>query len=63
MPMMLVYGAHELDEARMDDAKAFFGQLKHPGRSLVVMDGGGHAVLLEKPHRRWHQTVLDFFAD
>lgn len=63
MPVMLVYGAHELDEVRMDDAMAFFGQLKHPGRSLVVLAGGGHAVLLEKPHRRWQQTVLAFFVD
>ena len=63
MPVMLLYGAHEVDEVRLEDATAFFSQLKHPGRSLVVLEGGGHAVLLEKPHRRWQQTVLAFFAD
>jgi pimeloyl-ACP methyl ester carboxylesterase len=63
MPVMLLYGEHELGPARFDDSLTFFEQLAHPGRAFMVLEGGGHAVLLEKPHLRWQQAVLAFFAN
>ncbi len=62
MPVMLLYGEHEVDSARLDDATAFLNLVGSTGKSLVILEGGGHAVLLEKPHRRWQQTVLAHFA-
>jgi pimeloyl-ACP methyl ester carboxylesterase len=39
----------------------FFGKLKTADKSYVCLPEGGHAILLEKGHRRFQQTVLAFF--
>ena len=63
MPVLLLYGEHEVDERRLGDGRAFFGKLPNPHKSFVILGGGGHAILLEKPHRRWQDTVHAFFAE
>tara|TARA_R110002096_G_scaffold436038_1_gene665739 strand:- start:2200 stop:3171 length:972 start_codon:yes stop_codon:yes gene_type:complete len=63
MPVMLSYGAHEVNDARLEDGLAFYRKLPHAERSFNILEGGGHAILLEKPHRRWQRSIIDFFRD
>ncbi len=39
----------------------FFGRLKSADKSYVVLPDGGHAILLEKGHRRFQEVVRGFF--
>jgi len=47
--------------SRPEEMLEFFGKLKTADKSYVCLPEGGHAIHLEKGHRRFQQTVLAFF--
>jgi pimeloyl-ACP methyl ester carboxylesterase len=61
MPTLMIFGEHELYPGRLADACDFFEQLAARHKRLLVLPGGGHAILLEKPHRAWQDEVRRFF--
>ena len=63
MPCMLVVGEHEMNDARMADLTKFFRELGTNHKRFLVLPGGGHAILLEKPHVRWQNEVRRFLEE
>ncbi len=62
MPLLMLYGEHEVDEGRSEDYEGFLSKVPHAKKSAKVLPGGGHAILLETPHRLWQNTVIEFFS-
>lgn len=60
---MLIFGEHELNSARMEDMGEFFAALGSSHKRFLVLPGGGHAILLRRPHARWQREVLRFFEE
>ena len=60
MPTMIIFGQYDYF-ATEGDLLPFFSQLGTPDKQFVLLPHGGHALLLEKDHRRFQQEVLSFF--
>ncbi len=61
-PTLIVLGEHEAKPERQRDMANFYLQLKSKRKAMVQVPGGGHAVLLERPHLAWQGLVADFLA-
>ena len=57
---MIIFGEYDY-YANEDDLLSFFSQLKTRDKRFVLLPHGGHALMLEKDHRRFQQEVLSFF--
>jgi len=60
VPTMIIFGEYDYF-AREEDLLPFFSQLGTKDKRFVVLPHAGHALLLEKDHRRFQQEVLGFF--
>jgi pimeloyl-ACP methyl ester carboxylesterase len=60
MPTMIIQGEHEASPERVRDMLDLFAELATNDKHYLVMPGGGHAILLEKPHLRWQEEVRSF---
>jgi len=60
VPTMIIFGEYDYF-AKEEDLLPFFSQLKTPDKRFVLLPHGGHALILEKDHRRFQQDVLSFF--
>jgi pimeloyl-ACP methyl ester carboxylesterase len=58
-PTMIIFGEYDY-YAKEEDLLPFFSQLKTRDKRFVVLPHGGHALILEKDHRRFQQEVLSF---
>lgn len=59
-PTMIIFGEYDY-YAKEEDLLPFFAQLKTRDKRFVLLPHGGHALILEKDHRRFQQDVLSFF--
>jgi pimeloyl-ACP methyl ester carboxylesterase len=57
---MIIFGEYDYF-AKEEDLLPFFSQLKTRDKRFVLLPHGGHALILEKDHRRFQQEVLSFF--
>jgi pimeloyl-ACP methyl ester carboxylesterase len=60
VPTMIIFGEYDY-YAKEEDLLPFFSQLKTRDKRFVLLPHGGHALMLEKDHRRFQQEVLSFF--
>jgi pimeloyl-ACP methyl ester carboxylesterase len=60
VPTMIIFGEYDYF-AKEEDLLPFFLQLKTRDKRFVLLPHGGHALILEKDHRRFQQEVLSFF--
>lgn len=60
VPTMIIFGEYDYF-AREEDLLPFFSQLKTREKQFVLLPHGGHALILEKDHRRFQHAVLSFF--
>lgn len=60
VPTMIIFGEYDYF-AKEEDLLPFFSQLKTRDKRFVLLPHGGHALILEKDHRRFQQEVLGFF--
>jgi pimeloyl-ACP methyl ester carboxylesterase len=60
VPTMLIFGEYDY-AAKEEDLLPFFSQLKTRDKQYVLLPHGGHALMLEKDHRRFQHQVLGFF--
>jgi pimeloyl-ACP methyl ester carboxylesterase len=60
VPTMIVFGEYDYF-AKEEDLLPFFAQLRTREKQFVVLPHGGHALMLEKDHRRFQHEVLSFF--
>jgi pimeloyl-ACP methyl ester carboxylesterase len=60
VPTMIIFGEYDY-YAKEEDLLPFFSQLKTRDKRFVLLPHGGHALILEKDHRRFQQDVLSFF--
>jgi pimeloyl-ACP methyl ester carboxylesterase len=60
MPTMVVFGEYDYAAAE-EDLLPFFARLNTRDKQYVLLPHGGHALILEKDHRRFQQIVLSFF--
>jgi pimeloyl-ACP methyl ester carboxylesterase len=60
VPTMIIYGEYDY-YAKDDDLLPFFAEIKARDKQLVLLPNGGHALMLEKDHRRFQHEVLRFF--
>ena len=60
VPTMIIFGEYDYF-AKEEDLLPLFLQLKTRDKRFVVLPHGGHALMLEKDHRRFQQEVLSFF--
>ncbi len=60
MPVLLLYGADELEGDLFSDALSFFYSLPSPHKDFHLLGGMGHAGHLEKGYRRWRAEILTF---
>jgi pimeloyl-ACP methyl ester carboxylesterase len=60
VPTMVIFGEYDY-AADERDLLPFFSQLKTRDKQYVFLPHGGHALMLEKDHRRFQQQVLSFF--
>lgn len=60
VPTMLIFGEYDY-AAKEEDLLPFFSQLKTRDKQYVLLPHGGHALMLEKDHRRFQHEVLGFF--
>lgn len=60
VPTMIIFGEYDYF-AQEEDLLPFFSQLKTREKQLVLLPNGGHALMLEKDHRRFQHAVLSFF--
>jgi pimeloyl-ACP methyl ester carboxylesterase len=59
VPTMIIFGEYDY-YAKEEDLLPFFSQLKTRDKRFVLLPRGGHALMLEKDHRRFQQEVLSF---
>ncbi|HEY8054052.1 MAG TPA: alpha/beta hydrolase, partial [Steroidobacteraceae bacterium] len=60
VPTMIIFGEYDWF-ASEEDLVPFFSQLKTRDKQFVLLPHAGHALMLEKDHRRFQQEVLSFF--
>ena len=60
VPTMIIFGEYDYF-AQEEDLLPFFSQLKTRDKQFVLLPHGGHALILEKDHRRFQHEVLGFF--
>ncbi len=60
IPTMLIFGEYDY-LAKEEDLLPFFSQLQTRDKQYVLLPHGGHALMLEKDHRRFQHEVLGFF--
>jgi pimeloyl-ACP methyl ester carboxylesterase len=60
VPTMIIFGEYDY-AAEGEDLLPFFSELKTRDKQYVFLPHGGHALMLEKDHRRFQQEVLSFF--
>ncbi len=60
VPTMIIFGEYDYF-AKEEDLLPFFSQLNTRDKRFVLLPHGGHALILEKDHRRFQQEVLSFF--
>jgi len=60
VPTMIIFGEYDY-AAEEEDLLPFFSKLKTRDKQYVFLPHGGHALMLEKDHRRFQQEVLSFF--
>jgi pimeloyl-ACP methyl ester carboxylesterase len=60
VPTMIIFGEYDY-YAKEEDLLPFFSQLKTRNKRFVLLPHGGHALILEKDHRRFQHEVLNFF--
>jgi pimeloyl-ACP methyl ester carboxylesterase len=60
VPTMVIYGEYDY-YAKDDDLLPFFAEIKARDKQLVLLPNGGHALMLEKDHRRFQHEILRFF--
>jgi pimeloyl-ACP methyl ester carboxylesterase len=60
VPTMIIHGERDF-AAHMEDLVPFYMQLKTRDKTYVLLPDGGHALMLEKDHRRFQHEVLSFF--
>ena len=60
VPTMIIFGEYDYF-AKEEDLLPFFSQLGTKDKRFVVLPHGGHALMLERDHRRFQQEVLSFF--
>jgi pimeloyl-ACP methyl ester carboxylesterase len=60
VPTMVIFGEYDYF-AKEEDLLPFFSLLKTRDKRFVLLPHGGHALILEKDHRRFQQEVLSFF--
>jgi pimeloyl-ACP methyl ester carboxylesterase len=60
VPTMIIHGEYDY-AATEEDLLPFFAQLGTRDKQYVLLPHGGHALILEKDHRRFQQEVLRFF--
>ncbi len=63
MPVLMILGEHEASSESLLDLGSFFAELGASHKRFLVLPGGGHAILLEKPHLRWQREVLRFLGE
>jgi pimeloyl-ACP methyl ester carboxylesterase len=59
VPTMIIHGERDY-AAKEEDLVPFFSQLKTHEKQYVLLPDGGHALMLEKDHRRFQHEVLSF---
>ncbi len=60
VPTMIIHGENDY-AAKQEDLLPFFEQLATRDKEYVLLPAGGHALMLEKDHRRFQHEVLSFF--
>jgi pimeloyl-ACP methyl ester carboxylesterase len=60
VPVMIFFGEHEFPE-KAEQMMEFFKTLKTTDKQLIVLPGGGHAIILEKPHLQAFHIFTAFF--
>lgn len=60
VPVMIFFGEHEFP-GKAEQMLELFGKLKTSDKQLVVLPGGGHAIMLEKPHLKVFHIFTGFF--
>jgi pimeloyl-ACP methyl ester carboxylesterase len=60
VPTMIIYGERDY-AAKEEDLLPFYSQLMTHDKRYVLLPDGGHALILEKDHRRFQHEVLCFF--
>ena len=60
VPTMIIYGERDY-AAKDEDLLPFYAQLATHDKQFVILPEGGHALMLEKDHRRFQHEVLSFF--
>lgn len=60
VPTMIIHGEMDI-AAKEEDLLPFFLQLRTHDKHYVLLPAGGHALILEKDHRRFQHEVLSFF--
>jgi pimeloyl-ACP methyl ester carboxylesterase len=60
VPTMIIFGEYDY-YAKEEDLLPFFSQLRTRDKRFVLLPHGGHALILEKDHRRFQHEVLGFF--
>jgi len=63
MPTLLILGEHESSPERIADLSAFLAESAATHKRLLILPGGGHAILLEKPHLLWQREIKRFFGE
>lgn len=63
MPTLMILGEHEVTPESLEDLGAFFAALGTNDKRYLVLPGGGHAILLEKPHKLWQREIRRFFEE
>jgi len=59
VPTMIIFGEYDYFAAE-EDLLPFFSQLKTREKQFVLLPHAGHALLLERDHRRFQHEVLSF---
>jgi len=60
VPTMIIHGEKDW-LSKEEDLLPFYSQLKTRDRRYILLPDGGHALMLEKDHRRFQHEVLSFF--
>src|SRR6266851_8321514 len=59
VPTMIIHGERDY-AAKVEDLLPFYSQLSTHDKLYVLLPDGGHALMLEKDHRRFQHEVLSF---
>src|SRR6185437_4097248 len=59
VPTLIIFGEYDYF-AKEEDLLPFFSQLNTRDKQITLLPHGGHALILEKDHRRFQHAVLSF---